>query len=91
MNRHEELIKSHIYDVEVAFNKAAEIAFKDYFGEPKENSARYSDRCNVNCHQDGKRQFVIDGFVMVEMTGNIADGVNIKRYEYGDVKDDTFI
>jgi len=86
MNRHEELIKNHIYDVEVAFNNAAEIAFKDYFGDPKENAYMYQGRCNVNCYQDGKRQFVIDGLVMVDMDGNITDGVTIKRYEYGEVE-----
>ena len=86
MNRHEELIKSHIYDVEVAFNQAAEIAFEDYFNEPKENAYIYQERCANNCYLDGKRQFVIDGLVMVEMDGNITDGVTIKRYEYGEVE-----
>jgi len=88
MNRHDELIKNHIYDVEVAFNQAAEKAFEDYFGKPKDNAARHYARCNINCYPDGKRQFVIDGFVMVEMIKNIADGVTIKRYEYGEIDDE---
>jgi len=88
MNRHSELIKNHIYDIELAFNKAAEKAFEDYFCEPKENAVMYSDRCIFNCYRDGKRQFVIDGFVMVEMIGNITDCVTITRYEYGEVNGD---